>query len=143
MAVTTVKRIENYTTTGTVFIRKYDFSKEKYEDWSVDARQNLEMNISIPWAAAQDDFDAHHLELAVGQVWTHALWQADNGDGDYVRLWTNPGLIDPRTPWGKPAWKYRAPYVPGTPANARAGGDRTLVIGADRSITLKEYPPRS
>jgi hypothetical protein len=63
------------------------------------------LNMWVPWATSQEEFEHHHLRVEVAADsaanetgMTYWIWQAERSDGDWVRystdgLWHDPGRI--------------------------------------------------
>lgn len=114
---TTIKQIQNQTT-GTVKLRNTHTNREVV----VPAGWSQALDMSVPWAASQEAFNAEHLELQINGQPRFSIWQADSfADGDYVRFSTG-------------SWSPTATHVGGIPATGISPAD--LVFTMDRTLVV-------
>lgn len=119
-ASTFIKQLENRSSVPVSI-----FSSESGQTLLAQPGQKIALNMAVPWALAQGDFAAHHLELRLNGVTRFWIWQHDHrNDGDYVRFATNG------------AWSPLATRVKGFAGTGRNPGD--LVFTRDRSITVRD-----
>jgi hypothetical protein len=130
MGVTAIKRIDNLSQMPVQVVNR---ENPRQHGW-IDPHTYEDCNVWIPWCTAQHDFPNRSLVVQVGQlgrtpqadVRTYAIWQAQQTDGDMVRMTTPPQFF----PIGH--------QIPGYPF---VDGDRRLVITPRHNARGEEAGP--
>ena len=74
MGLTFVKRFENRSRSTVILLNK-ETSNTRGHNIAVPPGSSIAADMAIPWAPAQADFPAHHLEIVVGGVIRYWIWQ--------------------------------------------------------------------
>src|SRR5437870_332492 len=98
MGVTSVKRIQNR---STKVVTVFDMEDANAHGHGVPIApgDDLDVDMKIPFATSAEEFGRlpkpHHLQLKLEGGARYWIWQAEKGDGDFVRVSTTPFWHDP------------------------------------------------
>jgi phosphatidylserine/phosphatidylglycerophosphate/cardiolipin synthase-like enzyme len=122
MGVTAIKRFINQTS-GTLTLQDHEHPDHPGNSSTAAPSAVAACDMWIPWCGSNGDFAGRKyitLNAADGSVRAY-IWQAQHGDGDYVRVATSGRYEDP----GR--------HINGV---AQVDGDRELAVSPDGSLTL-------
>ena len=96
MGTTWFKRLENRSQSRIKLLNIED-ANSRGHNIEVLPGTHIAVDMKIPWAPFSGDFPLKHLELQINGVTRFWIWQATQGDGDFIRFSTNGGWQNPGT----------------------------------------------
>ena len=124
--ITNVIKLHNRSS-GPLIVYDLENTAAKGHGATISAGADLEVEMAVPWARDPNEFSGHHLRLEIGGAARFWIWQAERGDGDYVRYSTDG------------AWHNPGDWVQNTPEVA---GDRAIIVTDTAVEVVRAERPR-